>query len=222
MIYEPGRFDKIALEPLFKRAFHEAYLASNDPKLMFFEPSQFPDEIGIFGGLVFPLGFTQPPGGSEYAANHVLNDHTYCCQLSADICAVGEPSLERAIDCRDWHQKRINTRAEDARRYSIPLFISEFGNCGDTDTCVNEVTSVMDSCDENLAGWAYWQYKNGFIISPKPSTGPEGFFNEDGSVQTKKVKALTRTYLQATQGTLLRMNFQNQTAFFTATFAVNT
>jgi hypothetical protein len=46
---------------------------------MFFEPSQFPDTIGILGGFVFNLGFTAPPGGEIGSSKHVLNDHTYCC-----------------------------------------------------------------------------------------------------------------------------------------------
>ena len=33
---------------------------------MFLEAAQFPDEIGIFGGLVFELGLTEAPGGKEY------------------------------------------------------------------------------------------------------------------------------------------------------------
>jgi hypothetical protein len=32
---------------------------------MFFEPAEFPDEIGIMGGFVFNLGFTEAPGGAE-------------------------------------------------------------------------------------------------------------------------------------------------------------
>jgi len=60
---------------------------------MFFEPGQFPDEFGILGGFVWNLGFTEPPGGKKGSALHVLNDHTYCCQLDPTICAKGEPDL---------------------------------------------------------------------------------------------------------------------------------
>jgi endoglycosylceramidase len=63
---------------------------------MFFEPGEFPDEMGIFGGFVFNLGFTEAPGGADKKDLHVLNDHTYCCQLSPTICATGEPPLDQA------------------------------------------------------------------------------------------------------------------------------
>jgi hypothetical protein len=58
--------------------------------------------------------------------------------------------------CKNWHELRIGTRAEDAARYGIPLFISEFGGCGDDDGGVDEISTVGDVCDEHLAGWAYW------------------------------------------------------------------
>ena len=59
---------------------------------MFFEPGQFPDIVGILGGLIFELGFTELPGGAANTATQVLNEHTYCCQLAADMCDSGEPN----------------------------------------------------------------------------------------------------------------------------------
>lgn len=103
---------------------------------MFFEAAEFPDEIGIFGGIVNPLGFTELPGGKNETTTHVLNDHTYCCQLSAEMCATGEPPLEKAKECQEWHEKRINTRSEDAERYGVPLIISEFGACLGSASCI--------------------------------------------------------------------------------------
>ncbi|TNV80046.1 hypothetical protein FGO68_gene7620 [Halteria grandinella] len=219
LIYEPGLFDSEKLQPLYTRAFNEAYLASGDPKISFFEPSQFPDEIGILGGLVAHLGFTEVPGGAQHKDKHILNDHTYCCQLSADICASGEPPLSRAADCLEWHSKRINTRAIDAERLGVPLFISEFGDCWDNDACVAEIESVIQLCDEVLcSGWAYWQMKNGFNPTMEPNTGAEGFFYANGTLQNKKLKALTHTYLQKVQGELLYNKFYTSTSTFSARF----
>ena len=124
---------------------------------MFFEAAQFPDEMGIFGGVVFNLGFTELPGGKDLNSTHVLNDHTYCCQVSPDLCAeTGEPPLSAAEQCLEWHQQRIYTRRDDAERYGVPLFISEFGGCLNTPDCAQEIKTVADVCDETLTGWAYW------------------------------------------------------------------
>ena len=115
------------------------------------------------------------------------------------MCANGgEPPLSAAKQCYEWHEKRIGTRVEDAEKYGLPLFISEFGACMDSDACVQEIESVTDICDDNLVGWAYWQFKNYADLTTSAGTGSEGFYNFDGTLQTKKVKALTRTYLQYT------------------------
>jgi hypothetical protein len=36
---------------------------------MFFEAAEFPDEMGVLGGFVFHLGFTQAPGGKDNLSN---------------------------------------------------------------------------------------------------------------------------------------------------------
>lgn len=166
--------------------------------MMFFEAAQFPDEMGIFGGLVFNLGFTKPPGGELNSPFHVLNDHTYCFQLVQSEKPLGRPHLGRNSEvCRGWHEDRIGTRAQDAKRYGIPLFISEFGGCGEDNDGIDEINTVADVCDEHLAGWAYWQFKN---FNDPTTSGEffEVFYHSDGSFQTNKIKALARTYLQYT------------------------
>jgi hypothetical protein len=90
----------------------------------------------MYGGIVFNLGFTEAPGGKLNADIQVLNDHTYCCEVSVDMCATGEPPLDQAQTCRNFHEKRIATRQEDANRYGTPLFISEFGACLGTASCI--------------------------------------------------------------------------------------
>ena len=40
LVYEPGRFDRYTLQPMYKRLFLEAYLKAGDTsKSMFFEPA---------------------------------------------------------------------------------------------------------------------------------------------------------------------------------------
>lgn len=79
---------------------------------MFFEPSQVPD---MFPGLdltmvVRPLGFTEAPGSNDAAnpTRHVLNDHTYCCQLDRNICAkTGEPQAKDKDNCEAFTRRRL-------------------------------------------------------------------------------------------------------------------
>jgi len=108
----------------------------------------------------FPYGFTKPPGGEiNKTRNHVLNEHTYCCQYNAAMCAAnGEPNntAEVAAACLNFHTERFKVRSNDAKKLGLPLIISEFGSCLNTASCATEVAQVTDLCDEHLASWAYW------------------------------------------------------------------
>ena len=87
----PGYFDRHGLAPLFTEI-NKKYEDNDPTSIMWFEPVQETDVLGILGGLVFEVGYQTPPGGDIGSDRHVLNDHTYCCQLTADMCsATGEP-----------------------------------------------------------------------------------------------------------------------------------
>ena len=198
----PGVMDRKHLAPTYERVF-EKYVANDPQALMWFEPVTGPDVAGwLLDGTIFPVGFKTPPGGEIGSANHVLNDHTYCCQLGGDPCASGEPDPARADDCLAWHKKRIGTRADDAKRLGIPYHVTEFGACLTEEPCTQEITQVCDVADDHLVGWAYWQFKYYADLTTSAGTGSEGFYNQDGSLQEWKAKALARSYLQYTQGVL--------------------
>jgi hypothetical protein len=199
----PGQFDSNELTPLYEKIYKKYQLA--DPtNIMFFEPSQFPDTIGAFGGIVFNLGFTKPPGGEYNSPYHVLNDHTYCCQLDSSICdTTGEPVDSDKERCLAWHKKRVGTRVKDAEKLGVPLILSEFGSCLNSESCVTEINQVGDISDEHLVtGWAYWQFKTFKDLTSSAGNRSEGFYNKDGSIQVGKVRALSRTYIKAAQGTI--------------------
>ena len=219
MLFTPGHMDTEYLAPLYTQLY-EKYSTNDKEQQMWFEPVPFPDEVGFMSGYVFDVGFKTPPGGEIGSNKHVLNDHTYCCQLSSDECATGEPQVAHADKCLKWHEKRINTRAKDAKRLGIPLVITEFGACLTEGPCSQEINQVGDVADENLVGWAYWQFKTYADLTTSAGTGSEGFWNQDGSLQTYKVKALSRSYMQYTQGVLSTMKFDTETADFTAEFTL--
>ena len=152
-----------------------------------------------------------------------MNGHSYCCELGGNPCPDGSnPDAEHADDCLVWHKKRIGTRAKDAERLGIPYHVTEFGACFDEAQCTQEISQVCDVADENLAGWAYWQLKHYGDITTQAGTGSEGFYNDDGSLQGWKVKALTRSYLQFTQGVLTHQYFNTETASLEASFTIKT
>jgi len=151
----PGVADKKLLGPMYSRAF-EKYKANDDKAIMWFEPPPQPDTLPIVGGLVSPVGFKTPPGGDHGSANHVLNDHTYCCAMNPGACADEEPLPEHADSCMKFHRAKLGTRTSDAKKLGIPLFISEFGACFTEGPCTQEINQVAQAADEQLVGWAYW------------------------------------------------------------------
>jgi len=155
----PGHFDKNNLAPLYTKIYNNMKKSDKDG-LLWFEPSQT-DGIGIGTPMIFNAGFETPPGANVGSTSHVLNDHTYCCQLSPGICAgKGEAGPELADKCLNFHTKKISTRALDAKRLGIPLHYGEFGACMDTDDCVREINQVADLNEQHLtSGWAYWEFK---------------------------------------------------------------
>ena len=220
----PGVMDRKHLAPTYAKVF-DKYIKNDKHAVMWFEPVTNPDVNGwLDGGTIFPVGFTTPPGGDIGSRNHILNDHTYCCQLGGDPepCASGEPDPALADECLTWHKKRIGTRASDAERLGIPLHISEFGACLSEGPCTQEITQVCDVADEYLVGWAYWQFKYYADLTTSAGTGSEGFYNADGSLQEWKAKALARSYLQFTQGVLTKQTFNTETVALDAQFTVKT
>lgn len=219
---ESGNFDYYDLQPMYTRIY-EAYAKYNNNSYMWFEPGQIPDEIGISTSLnfVFNLGFSKPPGGEIGSKNHVLNDHTYCCQILGPCDKNGEPDASSAEACKKWHDYRLAQRNKDAAKLGIPLAISEFGACMDTDDCVREITQVTEACDANLASWAYWEFKTYKDLTTSAGNRSEGFYNFDGKLQQKKVRSLSRTYIQKAQGMIKEMKFDMESGNFSAIVHVN-
>jgi endoglycosylceramidase len=88
----------------------------------------------------------------------------------------------------------------------------------DTAACVMEITAVTDALDSYNVGWAYWQFKTYADLTTSAGTGSEGFYNNDGTLQYIKVKALARTYLPYSQGILTNNTFDSITGNFVGSF----
>lgn len=76
------------LGPLYE----DIWDVASDSGIMMFEPPTAPDfyAASFFGKQliekVFPVGWSKPPGGDVGSTQHVLNGHTYCCQLNSNVC----------------------------------------------------------------------------------------------------------------------------------------
>ena len=218
LYFQTGGFDDAKLKPMYSKIF-DKYMEADPSKIMFFEGVQVPDTVAINDGMVFPTGFQSRPNAMK--TNQVFNEHTYCCQMGPEVCDSGEPHIELKEKCRSFHDRRLKQRGDDARRLETPLIISEFGACFDSESCAMEIGLVADASDKEQAGWAYWQFKNYWDFTTTAGTGSEGFYNFDGTLQHKKVKALARTYLPFTQGLLDSVAFDTTTGNFAGSFTLD-
>ena len=94
--------------------------------------------------------------------------------------------------------KKHRVRDEDAKRLGVPFYIGEFGACGNSDVCVEQITQVAEANDLFMtAGWAVKNFPDA-----------QGFYNFDGSLQQNKVRAIARPYVKAAQGRITKMKVE--------------
>mmetsp|Transcript_18571 Transcript_18571/g.33555 ORF Transcript_18571/g.33555 Transcript_18571/m.33555 type:complete len:527 (-) Transcript_18571:22-1602(-) len=214
----PGHFDNQVLQPIYKE-YNNVVRKNTQDQIIFFEPTTF-DLLPAFGGIVLDVGFTETPGGPQYNHAQVLNDHSYCCAAGTETCKTGEPTLDEKDLCRSFNTRKIGRRSGDAKKLNVGLIISEFGACSDSDGCMAEIDSVADACDEYSVGWAYWMLK-GFGDYTTTGSYTEGLYNQDGSLQEKKLRHLSRTYIQSYQGVPITSTFNTTTGDYKAAFEVD-
>ena len=80
---------------------------------------------------------------------------------------------------------------------------------------------MCDVADKHLVGWAYWQFKYYADLTTSAGTGSEGFYNQDGSLQEWKAKALARSYPMYTQGVLTSVKFDTETSNLDVSFTLD-
>ena len=206
----PGRADIYSILPLYKRL--ESALREIDPNyILFFENTPIPDTLPIFGGLVWGTMKEKP---SDDDTPQVYNFHNYCCVAGTDICKKGEPSLKDSLStCTKYHKNKFEKEIDNAKtNLHVPMFVSEFGACSDSQACYNEIMNVVSICEENFISWCYWNYKpyGDHTTTAIDVVELEGIFDRDGNLQTIKEQGLSRAYVQYYQGKPIDFKFEEE------------
>lgn len=203
----PSKADDTQLLPFYRRI--DSSLREVDPEYtLMFEPMPFPDYIPLLGSLAVRGRFSEAPlKAANLSEKQMFNYHSYCCSAGLSICASGEPQLSEAEFCRKIHQENVQLANEYAQTFGFGAIITEFGACFNTDACYTEISSLTDAADSALNSWAYWMYKPFNDFTTSCIDDKEGLFEKDGSLQDKKVRALTRSYASAFQGKPVFMKF---------------
>ena len=213
----PGHSDRSQVLPFYKKIDKEIR-SIDDDYIFMFESVPFPDTFPLFGGKVIGE-LTETPAGDKYLDRQVLNLHSYCCQAQADACANGEPTMQLAKTmCKTFHKNKLESNSINAKKLGVPLIITEFGACSDSDACYYEMEGFLVAAEEYIVSWTYWMYKSYGDHTTSAAEHTEGMFLDDGMPQENKVKALTRTYIQSYQGSPLSAKFDAETALYKGSF----
>ena len=205
----PGSADLYSILPVYRKL--EKALREIDPNyILYFENTPVPDTLPIFGGLVWGTMKEKP---SDDDTPQVYNFHSYCCVAGANVCSNGEASLKDSLSlCPKYHKNKFKTEISNAKEnLHVPMFVSEFGACSDSQACYNEIINVVKLCEENFISWSYWNYKpyGDHTTSAIAMVEYEGLFNVDGTIQTIKEQGLSRAYIQYYQGKPIDFKFED-------------
>jgi len=212
-LLKPGEADRQLLQPLYA-SIGEVIHSVDATAILMYEPVPFPDTLPAYlpvAGGVRPVGFTQGPGTNSTQA---LSYHIYSCGFATDKCnRKGDlPQIECDV-CDDMASSAVAQRDSDAQRLGGGVFMTEFGACSGSPTCLAEIARITERADQALHSWAYWQFKYNHDITTV--AGPEeGFYNTNGSLQESKVAALSRTYAPFIAGSPLTMRYDSKTGAF--------
>lgn len=177
------------------RAIDTAHLAWFEPQLL----SQFPTGKGNFTAV------NDPQTGYSW--------HNYAC-TGAFLNAAGFPS---GPDCPIGEDLVFGNAETQAMTMQAASLLTEFGATDD----VVDVARMVQLADKHLVGWLYWALKTWNDPTTTGSGGAQSLFAKDGDLSTvklDKIRALDRSYPQATAGLPVALSFDPTTAAFNYRF----
>jgi len=196
-LLEPGYADQNFLFPLYQNIYN-AIREVDTEHIVFFE-SAVSDE--------YPCGFPSGPGGPEADEVQAYSYHVYCGPTDAN----GDPT--KPLLCNYTDDYLFDVKQYDHKRMGLAGFMTEFGALLGTQVGVDSLHYLLGKADHSIQSWAYWQYKSYKDVTTASPSGAESFY-VNGTLDTAKVRALSRTYARATAGVPTVQFFDPVTAIF--------
>lgn len=185
------------LQPAFEKALAAIRRIDSDG-IVWWEPQQFA------GGQPLETFFEDVRGEDNLG----LSWHNYCPEVFFESQGVPGSDVEK---CKEFSNERNEHALDQGRRMRATTLMSEFGA---TDN-VRALEIDTDAADAHLMGWVHWAYKG--WRDPTTADDAQGLFRDDrdrGTVKRKKLRALVRTYAQATEGRPISSSFSRETGEF--------
>jgi len=210
-LLEAGTADKKNLLPLYT-ALQSTIRANDDRHIIFYEGSL------SFGDVLWASGFNSSVlGGPAYRNRQVFSIHLYCGFDKYN----GDP--ESRLECDISDSEQMTVKLNDLANIQNLGMVTEFGDVTNDSASVAElqwITGEVDGAFSAIGGWIYWQFKSFNDITTQArgnltlnTTTQEGFYY-NGSLETAKVRALSRTYPQAIAGSPTSFSFNPVTYDF--------
>lgn len=165
------------LYPFYKRV-HDKIREIDQKSIVFFENS-LTDSV--------TLSLKKAPAAEKYKDRLMHSYHLYCSPK-------GDPGSNWW--CNAMLKGQDFSFGLMRKMWNVGGFLSEFGAIsGVPGPGIDTTNYVLDLAAIKFHSWTYWQYKyyNDYTTAARPSER-EGYFDEDGNVQTDKVKMLARPY----------------------------
>ena len=193
-------FDQTSLEPLEDRL--AAAVRPADRSAIAF------DEPNIYFDSGVPSWLRAPPPASG-PSGFAFHDYCLVAQLT------GQPDHESAAPgypaCRPVDHQVFGNALRAATAMGVPPLFDEFGDTQD----LGQIERVLKLADRNFTGWVYWSYKDWVDDPGGQGSGP--LFDDsddDGTLRTAKLAALSEPYPVATAGVPLSTRWDPTTGAF--------
>lgn len=160
------------------------------------------------------IGFTHPPGGSDYNNRSVYSFHMYC----NNVTALGEP--KNFSNCNEQDTGSFHNHFDWAVSMGLVSSLTEFGAISNSDLSAKEIGFICNITEANFVSWYYWQFKyfQDITTASDPATN-EALYNLDGTLQATKLKALSRSYAHRICGKPNSTQFEAESALFYLAYA---
>eukprot|EP00499_Haloplacidia_sp_CaronLabIsolate_P008816 CAMPEP_0196780524 /NCGR_PEP_ID=MMETSP1104-20130614/7941_1 /TAXON_ID=33652 /ORGANISM="Cafeteria sp., Strain Caron Lab Isolate" /LENGTH=527 /DNA_ID=CAMNT_0042150735 /DNA_START=6 /DNA_END=1589 /DNA_ORIENTATION=- len=204
-----GKADRENLVPLYERL-HAAIREVDDERIVFYEPTVSESYLRQ------SVGFEMGPGGRAYDDRQALAYHLYCIAQNSS----GDPRPLKG--CESSLAPLWDVAQTDYRRVGGGAFLTEFGALGPHQSSADLLTFMLDEAERRGQSWTYWTWKDfNDITTQNPAT--ETLYNEDGSLQLVKLKALSRPYAPAVaaQPGSVTSAFDTATGVYTLAYTIN-
>jgi endoglycosylceramidase len=203
LLIEPGVADAKNLAPLYS-ILNDAIRKVDKEHIVFFE------KAGANFGFT---GLTTGPGGPAFNDRQAYSYHVYCGSNSTG-------TVRNVVVCDIDLGINYAICMHDLASLGCGGFMTEFGAVNNVTSSVESINGLTYYADLYFQSWAYWQFK--YFDDLTTSGSGEGFYDAKGQLEINKVKALSRTYAQATAGLPRHQFFDPKTSEFRFIYAVNT